>query len=157
MEFVPSQTALPNPPLYKQALAGLLFGVTLGPVVGWFIGTMATFFAVFMSDEFQNGARSGGGLRTSAFFGGLIGILFGAITGPLVGLPLRIVSSAVLKPLANFWAGGVVGAILGLGIGYLIHLYWHPSPEAYVYLIMHSIVVGFSVGGFTVIARPKWL
>ena len=157
MESVPSQAALTDPPLYKQALAGLLFGVTLGPVVGWFIGTMAAFFVVSMSDEVQNGARSGRGLRGSAFFGGLIGILFGVITGPLVGLPMRIMSSAVLKSLANFWAGAVVGAMLGLGIGYLIHIYWHPSPEAYLYLIMHSVVVGASVGGFTVIAKPKWL
>jgi len=93
----------------------------------------------------------------SMFFGGLLGILLGFVIGPLVGLPIRIASSAIVKSLTNPWAGAAIGAVMGPGIGYLIHLYWDPSADAFLYLIVHSIFVGGAVGGLTVIAKPKWL
>jgi len=146
-----------NPPLYKQALVGILVGGTLGPAVGWFVGTFATLYTIFLSDNIQNAAPSARGMRVSAFFGGLLGILLGLVIGPLVGLPIRIASSAIVKSLTNPWAGAAIGAVVGPGIGYLIHLYWDPSAEAFLYLIIHSIFVGGAVGGLTVIAKPKWL
>jgi hypothetical protein len=142
---------IPQPPFYKQVLVALLVGVTIGPVVGWFIGTFATFFAVAMTDP------SVPGMRVTGFVGGLMGIPFGLIVGPLVSLPLRILSWVFLTFLKNVWFGSVLGAILGLGSGLLIHQYWHPSPQAFVYTVMHSIVVGSAVGAATVIAKPKWL
>ena len=156
-ESASARPVLVNPPLYKQALVGILVGGTLGPTVGWFIGTFATIYTVFLSDNLQNGAVSARGMRGSAFLGGLLGILLGLVTGPLVGLPMRIAASTIIKSLTNFWVGATVGAAVGLGIGYLIHLYWDPSAEAFVYLIIHSIFVGGAVGGLAVIAKPKWL
>lgn len=42
-------------------------------------------------------------------------------------------------------------------VGLLIQRYWPPSPEAFVCTIIHSAVVGASVGAVTVLANPKWL
>jgi hypothetical protein len=111
---------------------------------------------VAAADEYPNGVATRG-MRLTAFLGGLIGILLGLIVGPLVSLPIRLLSSTVLEALKNVWAGAALGSLLGLGSGLLIHQYWHPSPEAFVYTIIHSVVVGTSVGAVTVIAKPKWL
>jgi hypothetical protein len=142
--------------VYKQALVGFLVGCTLGPLVGWVIGTFATFFAVAAGDAYPNGIATRG-MRLTAFFGGLIGIPLGLIVGPLVGLPVRILSSMTLGPLKNVWAGAALGSLLGVASGLLVHRYWHPSPEAFVYTIIHAIVVGASVGAAAVRAKPKWL
>ena len=47
--------------------------------------------------------------------------------------------------------------VSGLGIGYLIYLYWDYTAEALLYLMIHSVVVGGTVGALTVMAKPKWL
>jgi len=141
--------------MYKQALVGLLVGLTLGPLVGWLAGTIATFVAVSISDSFYNGSIQQ--TRMSMLGGGLIGIPLAAITGPLVGLPLRIVSSTMTEPITNTKIGGVAGGSIGLGAGLLVHLFWNPSPESLIYLIIHSTSVGICVGMLTVVAKPKWL
>src|SRR3954468_19071033 len=97
-----------DPPVYKQALVGLLVGCTMGPLVGWFVGTFATFFTVAIAERFPNGVATGG-MRLTAFVGGMIGILLGLIVGPLVSLPLRLLSSVSLKFLRNAWAGAALG------------------------------------------------
>ncbi|MBV9927547.1 MAG: hypothetical protein JOZ96_21195 [Acidobacteria bacterium] len=154
-----SQTLQPpaaDAPVYKQLLVGLLVGCLLGPIVGWFIGTFATFFAVAAADAYPNGVATRG-MRLTAFVGGLLGLPLGLVVGALVGVPVRLLSAAVIKALKNVWAGGALGSLLGLGAGLLIHRYWHPSPEAFVYTITHSVVVGASVGAVAVLANPTWL
>ena len=57
-----------KPPVYKEFLVGLIVGGLFGPVMGWFIGTFASFFVVTaMTSDVR-------GLRVSAFVGGLMGI-----------------------------------------------------------------------------------
>lgn len=135
----------------------MLVGGALGPLAGWFIGTLLTFFLVVIINQFESDVRPSAGMRMSAFFGGMIGILLGLITGLLVSLPLRIISSTVFKFLKNPWSGAAFGAVLGLGSGYLIHQYWYPSLEAYLFSMVHSIILGAVIGSVTVIAKPKWL
>lgn len=156
MDSLSSQSISTKPPLYKQALVGLLVGGALGPVVGWFVGTLLTFFLVVMINESEN-VQPAAGMRLSAFVGGMLGILLGLITGVLVSLPLRIISSTIFKSLTNPWSGAAFGAVLGLGSGYLIHQYWHPSLEAFLFSIVHSVILGAVIGSVTVIAKPKWL
>ncbi len=145
-----------EPPVYRQALLALLVGLTIGPIVGWLAGTFATFLAVAVSDAYPNGVVTRG-TRLTALVGGLIGILLGLVVGPAAALPLRLLSRSVLKFLRNVWAGAAAGSVLGLGSGLLIHQYWHPSPEAFVYTITHSVVVGGAVGVVAVAAEPSWL
>ena len=145
----------PNPPLYKQGLVGLLVGVTLGPLVGWFIGFIAIFVALSWTENPYNVAHPPA--RMSMFVGGLVGIVLAAIVGPLVGIPLRIIYSTFSGSMANVRIGGAAGAVMGLGAGLLIHLFWNPTPEAFIYLIIHAVFVGTCVGMLTVVAQPKWL
>src|SRR5215471_15572313 len=107
-----STSARPNPPIYKQALVGLMVGATLGPLVGWFIGTVATFFVGITGEDFQNAGRPA--MRMSVFAGGLLGIPFGLIVGPLVGLTLRLLYSMGTKFLTDYRAGAAVGAVFGM-------------------------------------------
>ena len=138
-----------KPPVYKQILVGLLVGGMLGPLIGWFIGTFATFFTSAMLD---NGTR---GMRTSAFVGGLIGIPFGLITGVLVATLVRIVFSILNS--AQPWLAATLGCLLGFASGYLIHQFWNPSEVSFVYLTIHSVVVGGVTAAVASVAKPKWL
>jgi hypothetical protein len=140
-----------KPPLFKQALVGLLVGATFGPVIGWFIGTFVTFFT---SAWLDNGTR---GMRTSAFVGGLIGIPFGFMTGVLVATPVRLVFSSFPENEGMLWLAVTVGCLLGFGSAYLIHQFWNPSDISFVYLMIHSVVVGGVTGSVASMAKPKWL
>ena len=51
-----------KPSLYKEFLVGLMVGGPFGPLVGWFIGTFAAFFAVAAMDT--SNVRS---MRSSTF------------------------------------------------------------------------------------------
>ena len=146
----------PDPPLYRQALVGLLVGGAIGPLVGWFVGTLATFLAVAVVANYPNGVATRG-MRLTAFTGGLIGILLGLVVGLLVSVPLRIAAAAPLKSLKDARVGAIAGAALGLGCGLLVQQFWHPSPEAFVYTMLHSVVVGGAVGAVTMKAEPRWL
>lgn len=129
---------------------GLIVGGLFGPVIGWFIGTFATFFAVTaMTSDVR-------GLRGSAFIGGLIGIPLGLATGIIVSLPLRLIStrSALLK---NPWLAALVGAIIGWFCSYLILTVWYPTFGSLIYVVMVCMVVGGVTGSVTVSAKPKWL
>lgn len=141
-----------KPPVYKQALAGLIVGAMFGPLVGWFIGTFAI---LFTSVQMTN---TNGAMRTSAFVGGLIGIPFGFIIGVLVATPCRIVASTFLydgKPQLGLVT--TLGCFLGFGSGYLIHQFWNPSELSFVYLTIHSVVVGGVTAAVAAMAKPKWL
>jgi hypothetical protein len=155
MDSTSSTSVRPDPPIYKQALVGLMVGATLGPLVGWFIGTFAMLFVGMTSDDLQNTTRTG--MRMSAFAGGLLGIPFGLIVGPLVGLPLRLMYSTVAKFLTDYRLGAAFGALFGMLVGYIIHWFWHPSSDAFTYIMIHSVFVGACVGILTVTAQPKWL
>jgi hypothetical protein len=61
------------------------------------------------------------------------------------------------KFLTDYRAGAVVGALFGIVVGYIIHLFWQPSSEAVTYIMIHSTFVGGCVGILTVTAQPKWL
>src|ERR1700730_4182456 len=69
MESNPEQRIPTNPALYKEVLVPILVGSMLDPIIGWFIGTFAIFFAAVAMDT--SNIR---GMRVSAFVGGLIGI-----------------------------------------------------------------------------------
>lgn len=142
-----------RPPLYKEVLVALLVGGLLGPLVGWLIGTFAAFFAVAAIDP----SASRGGMRLSAFVGGLAGIPLGLLFGLAVSLPLRLISSRALRLLRNPWVAGLAGCVLGWCCGYLLLVSWSHSLGSLVYIVIHSIFVGGIVGGVTVIAKPKWL
>ena len=145
-----------EPPIFKQVLVGLLVGITMGPLIGWFVGTFATFFIAAVANPAQRRVGTGA-MRVTAFAGGMIGILLGLIVGPMVSLPIRLLSSVSFKFLRNPWTGAALGAVVGIESGLLIHLYWRPSPEAFVYTMIHAVTVGAVVGAATTIAKPKWL
>jgi len=69
MELDPQQQIPTRHPLYKEILVAILVGGMLVPIIGWFIGTFATYVAAAAIDT--SNVR---GMRTSAFGGGLIGI-----------------------------------------------------------------------------------
>ena len=151
MSTVISEPLNLKPPVYKQALAGLIVGAMLGPLVGWFIGTFAI---LFTSVQMTNSAR---GMRTSAFVGSLIGIPFGFITGVLVATPSRIVSSTFFHERPHPRLAATLGCFLGFGSGYLIHQFWNPSEVSFIYLAIHSVVVGGVTAAVAALAKPKWL
>ena len=102
---------MPNrPPLYKEFLVGLLVGGLFGPVLGWFFGTFATFFAITAMDT--TNVR---GLKTSGFLGGLMGIPLGLATGVIVSLPLRLLSTQGLTFLKKPWLAALTELLL---VGY---------------------------------------
>ena len=140
-----------KPPVYKEFLVGLIVGGLFGPVIGWFIGTFATFFAVTaMTSKVR-------GLRGAAFVGGLMGIPLGLATGIIVSLPLRLMSTRGLALLKNPWLAALVGAIIGWFCGYLILTAWYPTFGSLIYVVMVCMVVGGVTGSVAVSAKPKWL
>ena len=141
-----------KPPLYKEFLVGLMVGGLFGPVIGWFIGTFATFFAVAAMDT--SNIRS---MKGSAFIGGLIGIPLGLTTGVLVSLPLRLMSTQGLTFLKNPWLAALLRAIMGWFCGYLILTTWSQTFGSLIYVVMVCMVVGGVTGSASVSARPKWL
>jgi hypothetical protein len=149
-----SASTLTRPALHKEILVGLLVGGLFGPLVGWLGGMLATFFASVIVDDSGNNIR---GMRTTAFVGGLIGIPFGLLIGLVVSLPLRLLSTRVLKLLKNPWAAVPLGAIIGWLCGYVVLICWHPSIGTIEYVGLHSMFVGGLVGIVTVLAKPKWL
>ena len=140
-----------KPPVYKQAMVGVMVGAMLGPLVGWFIGTFATFYTTALLD---NSIR---GMRTSAFVGGLFGILFGFITGVLVATPVRMVTVRFPDSEVKRWFAVATGCLLGSGSAYLIHQFWNPSAISFWYLMVHSVVVGGVTATVAALAKPKWL
>jgi hypothetical protein len=145
---------LNKPPIYKQVLVGLLVGGLMGPLVGWFIGTFAAFFTSVLWDDSLPGLR---GMRTTAFVGGLIGIPIGLITGVLIATLVRVLFASFRYDKARPWSSAALGGSLGFASGYLIHQFWHPSELSFVYLSIHSIVVGSVTATVAVMAKPKWL
>ena len=144
---------MPNkPPLYKEFLVGLLVGGLFGPVLGWFFGTVATFFA--MTATYTTNVR---GLRTSGFLGGLIGIPFGFATGLIVSLPLRLLSTRGLTFLKNPWLAGLIGTLIGWVCSYVILTSWYPTFGGLIYVVIVCMVVGGLTGSVAVSAKPKWL
>ena len=144
---------MPNkPPLYKELFVGLLVGGLFGPVIGWFMGTLATLFAVAAVDS--GNVRA---IRTPAFVGGLIGIPLGLATGLVASLPLRLLSSRVLTFLRNPWIAGGVGILIGWSFAFFILLRWYPTIGSLIYFVTVCMVVGAITGGVAVIAKPKWL
>jgi len=141
-----------KPPLYKEILVGLFVGGLFGPVIGWFIGTFATFFAVTAIDS--DNVRT---MRTSGFIGGLIGIPLGFVTGLISGLPLRLLSSRVLTLLRNPWLAAGVGMLIGWSFAFFILLRWYPTVGSLIYVVIVCMVVGGITGGVAVIAKPRWL
>ncbi len=140
-----------KPPVYKEFLVGLIVGGLFGPVIGWFIGTCATLFAVTaMTSDVR-------GLRTPAFIGGLMGIPLGLATGVIVSLPLRLISTRGLALLKNPWLAAFVGAIIGWFCGYLILTAWYPTFGSLLYIVIVCMVVGGVTGSVAVSAKPKWL
>ena len=143
-----------KPPLSKEILVALLVGSLLGAVVRWFVGTVATFVAAVVEVESANVTR---GMRTSAFFGGIIGIPLGAVTGLVVSLPIRLLSVRLFRFLKNPWLAAPWGAAIGWCFAFLILRRWYPSAGAAVFVVMHAMAVGAVVAAVTVIAKPKWL
>ena len=140
-----------KPPVYKEFLVGLIVGGLFGPVIGWFIGTFAMFFAV---TAMTSNVR---GLRTSAFIGGLMGIPLGFAIGVIVSLPLRLMSTRGLALLKNPWLSALGGAIIGWFCGYLILTAWYPTFGSLIYVMMVCMIVGGVTGSVAVSAKPKWL
>lgn len=128
-----------------------MVGAMLGPLVGWFIGTFATFFT---SSLVNDGTR---GMRTSAFVGGLFGIPFGFVTGVLVATPIRMVTFPFPDNKGKSWFAATVGGLLGFGSAGLLHQFWNPSAISFWYLIVHSVVVGGVTASVAALAKPKWL
>lgn len=141
-----------KPPIYKEFFVGLMVGGLLGPLIGWFIGTFASLFAVAAMDDFN--ARS---MRGSGFLGGLIGIPLGMVTGVLVGVPLRLISTQGLTLLKNPWIAALLGAIMGWVCGYQILTRWYPTLGSLIYVVMVCMIVGGVTGSASVSAKPKWL
>ena len=141
-----------KPPVYKEFLVGLMVGGLFGPVIGWFIGTFAAFFAVTAMDS--SNVR---GIRGSGFIGGLMGIPLGLVTGVIVSLPLRLMSTQGLVFLKNPWLAALAGAIFGWGCGYLILRTWYPTFGSLIYVVTVCMVVGGVTGSAAVSAKPKWL
>ena len=144
----------PTPPLHKEILVALLVGGLFGPLFGWLGGMIATAFASVIADETAGTAR---GLRTSAFVGGLIGIPLGLLVGLVVSIPLRLLSTRVLKFLRKPWLAAVLGAIIGWLCGFVVLLYWSSSVGTIIFVGLHAMFVGGLVAFITVIAKPKWL
>jgi hypothetical protein len=140
-----------KPPLYKQVLVGLLVGGLMGPIIGWFIGTFATFFTSIL---WNNSVR---GMRITAFVGGLIGIPLGFITGVLVATLVRVLFTILRYEKARPWLSATLGGLLGFESGYLIHQFWNPSEISFLYLTIHSVVVGSVTATVAAMAKPKWL
>lgn len=141
-----------KPPLYKELLVGLLVGGLFGPVLGWFMGTLATFFAVLAMDT--DNVR---GMRGSGFVGGLIGVPLGLVIGVIVSLPLRLISTRGLTLLKNPWLAGLAGTLIGCVCGYLILTTWYSTFGSLVYVVIVCMVVGGLTGSVAVAAKPKWL
>lgn len=141
-----------KPPLHKEFAVGLMVGGLFGPVIGWAIGTFATFFAVTAMDT--NNVR---GMRTSAFVGGLIGIPLGFATGLLASPVLRLLSARGLALLKNPWIAGALGTLIGVLFAYFIILNWLPTIGGLIYVVIVCMVVGGVTSGVAVIAKPKWL
>lgn len=128
-----------------------MVGAMLGPLVGWFIGTFATYFtSILMTNDIR-------GMRISAFVGGLIGIPFGFITGVLVATPSRIVFSTFFYDKPKLGLAATLGCLLCFGSGCLIHQFWNPSEVSFIYLTIHSVVVGGVTAAVAALAKPKWL
>lgn len=108
------------------------------------------FFASATIDETR-------GMRTSAFFGGLIGIPLGALVGMVVSVPLRILSSRVFPFLKNIWLAAGLGAVIGWCCSLVVLLYWNTALPTIVYVALHAMFVGGMVAVITVLAKPKWL
>jgi hypothetical protein len=140
-----------KPPLYKHVLVGLLVGGLLGPLMGWFIGTFATFVTSIMMDDSMRG------VRVTAFVGGLIGIPLGVITGILVATLVRVLFAILRYDKPRPWLSATLGGLLGFESGYLIHQFWNPSELSFVYLTIHSVVVGSVTATVAAMAKPKWL
>ena len=141
-----------RPPLYKEFLAALLVGGLFGPVLGWFIGTFATFFALAAMDTAN--VRS---MRGSGFIGGLIGIPLGLSTGVVVSVPLRLLSTRGLTFLKNPWLAGLMGTLIGWACGYLILRSWYSTFGSVIYVVIVCMVVGGLTGSIAVSAKPRWL
>ena len=144
------ESASTKPPLHKEVLVALLVGGLFGPLVGWLAGMIATVFASSIIDQTN-------GMRTSAFVGGLIGIPLGLLIGPIVSLPLRILSARLLRFLRNAWLAAPLGGAIGWCCGLLVLLFWNSSIGTVVYVGLHSMFVGGMVAVVTVLAKPKWL
>lgn len=140
-----------RPPIYKQVLVGLLVGGLMGPLVGWFIGTFATFLTSSLWDSSMRG------VRTTAFVGGLIGIPLGVITGVLVATVVRVLFAILRYDKPRPWLSAALGGLLGFESGYLIHQFWNPSVISFLYLTIHSVVVGGVTATVVGTAKPKWL
>jgi hypothetical protein len=143
-----------RPPIYKQVLVGLLVGGLMGPLIGWFTGTFATFITSILLDDSMQGVR---GMRTTAFVGGLIGIPLGLITGVLVATVVRVLFAIIRYNKARPWLSASLGGLLGFESGYLIHQFWNPSEISFLYLTIHSVVVGSVTATVAAMAKPKWL
>src|ERR1041385_5900670 len=120
-----------KPPLYKEFVLGLLVGGFFGPLIGWFVGTFATFLAVIAMDT--DNVRV---MRSSGFVGGLIGIPLGLATGLVAGPPLRLLSSRALTFLKNPWIAGGIGILIGWSFAFLILLRWFPSVGSLIYVVI---------------------
>ena len=140
-----------KPPVHKEFAVGLLVGGLFGPVIGWFIGTFATFFAVTAMDT--NNVRA---MRGSAFVGGLIGIPVGFVTGLVSSPTLRLLSRG-LALLKNPWVAGALGTLIGWLFAYFIFSNWYPTVGSLIYFFVVCMVVGGITAGVAVIAKPKWL
>ncbi len=150
-----SSNSLPRqPPLYKEIIVAVLVGGLFGPILGWLIGTFATFFAVVIADDAGKSTR---GMRMSAFLGGMIGIPLGAVIGLVVSVPLRILSVKLFRGLCNPWLAAPLGVILAWSCAFLFLLRQDPSTGVVVYFALHSTFVGGGVAVIAVLAKPKWL
>jgi len=140
-----------KPPVYKEFLVGLIVGGLFGPVIGWFIGTFAMFFAVTAMTSNVRGPEN------VRFHWRVNGDSLGLGTGVIVSLPLRLMSTRGLALLKNPWLAALVGATIGWFCGYLILTAWYPTFGSLIYVVTVCMVVGGVTGSVAVSAKPKWL